>query len=202
MNTDLRRRAVLVGVGTALTGTLAGCSGDDGAEPTGDGADGTTAEDTEMGENGSGGTEMDEATTTATDDGSSTATATESTTPAKGPRGSVRTNRIDGIEFVGWRSEARDHGIFAIDTVVNNGGDEAVDVENYTWDVLPYAEDGTEITVSAAGPPLPEYDGFLEPGRTGTVYYELRVDDPAAVASYEIYLSCEGVSADGEYCPE
>lgn len=86
-------------------------------------------------------------------------------------------------------------------TLTNEGG-EAADVENYTWGIVPWKENGQEVAVSAAGPVIPEYDGVLEPGETGTVSYHVRVDDPSVIDAYEIHLSCADSGADGQYCAE
>lgn len=186
-----RRRAVLVGVSAALTSALAGCSSDGGegepggSEPTDEPDDGA-AEPT--------------ATGAPTDEPTPTATATESG-PVQDPMGSVRRNDIDELEIVGYESSASGN-IFSVDITVVNDGDEATDVEAYSWALAPYDESGQELTVSTAGPALAQDDQPVEPGSQSVVYYEVRPDDASEVESYELYLTCEGRDADGVYCPE
>ena len=116
--------------------------------------------------------------------------------------GSIGENAIDEFTFLGWRSEAPGAGIFNVHVNLQNDGNEAVDVENYTWGVIPYKENGQEVSVSASGPVSTEYEGKLAAGDNGHVSYHLRVDDASVIDSYEIYLSCDGYDADGAYCSE
>lgn len=193
-----RRRALLVSVGGALAAGLAGCSGD------GDG-EGDDPTDAAGGPDDSDGTNDDETTPTATDapatdESTPSATPTEAG-PAKEPMGSVRRNDVDELEIVGYQSSIN-RDAFSVDIVVWNAGEEPTDLEAYTWNLAPYKEDGQDVTVSAAGPPLAQDDQPVQPGEQSTVSYHIRSDEVDAVASYELYLTCEGRDADGVYCPE
>lgn len=125
-----RRRALLVGVGGALTAGLAGCSGDgEGGTPTdaagGPDDDGTT-------DDGETPTATD---APATDETTPSATPTEAG-PTKEPMGSVRRNDVDELEIVGYQSSTN-LDIFSVDIVVHNTGEEPTDLEAYTWDLCP-----------------------------------------------------------------
>lgn len=197
---DRRRRAVLAGVGSALTGVLAGCSSDgDGATPT-----------QETG--GSTGTDAPGGVPATSDPGPSDAGGTESPTPTpegdpvpttEDPAGTVVEDTIPEIEILGYTTQSSGRSFFDTYVNVQNGGGEALDIQNYTWRVVAYDESGSQIDVSAAGPVRAEFEGTLEPGDSGVVSYHLRLaEDAPAVDSYEIYLTCDGAGADGTYCPE
>lgn len=208
MVADLRRRRVLLAAGTTIAAGLAGCGGD-GDDPT------EAAEPTDSGDptdDGTGPADTPTATATADDSEQTTAEQSESTTggesggtptPAteRGPMGTLVTDRIDEIEFVGWRADAGDFGTFTVYMHVENAGNEPFEAGDYTWGIVPYAEDGAEISVSASGPVNTEYEGALPAGERGEVSYHVRVDDANAVAAYDIHLSCEGSRDDGAYCP-
>lgn len=182
------RRTVLLGATTAVTAAIAGCSGGN----DGEGSDGGTSSPSDGGS---------DATPTATEgDGGATPTSTPSG-PTKEEMGEVGENRITRIEIVGWRSEAGGD-IFQVYPTFQNTGDETIESEAYTWGLRIYDDSGSEMQSGASISVMANDDGTVPPGETGEMFLEMRPDDATKVAKYDIYLSCQGRSADGVYCPE
>lgn len=179
---DHPRRRVLLGAGTALSVAIAGCSGDGDSDSDSNGDD--AGGDTATPDSATG-------TPTSTPEG-----------PTKEPAGSVGTNAIDELDLVGWQSEPGEFD-WRVEITVENTGSEATNLELYTWGIRLYDESDEELSGGVTPTPVAD-DDEVPAGETGTLSLEQRPDEPSAVASYELFLTCEGTGAysEGVYCPD
>ena len=181
------RREVLGVLGAVTALGLAGCSG--GGD--GGGTDPPTTEPTPT------------ETTDPTPEPTETPSRQETTTSDSGSEyareeaGEVE-GTPDGLDIVGWTSTVDDEdSTFSVEMVVRNAGGQATETVEYTYRVTPYDDGGSELAVTAQS--LASETRTLEPGATTTVTSSVQVDDPTAVAGYEIVLTCEMLDA-GVYC--
>ncbi|MFC7076862.1 hypothetical protein [Haloarcula halophila] len=193
------RREVLGMLGTVTGLGLAGCSGGgDGVQTESSTPEPTPTETTEAS------TETTEVSTETPTETTEAPSREQTTTSGSGSEytkekiGEVEENTTGGLEIAGWTSTVNSgDSTFSVEMILRNTGDQATEPAEYTYRITPYDDDGSELAVTARS--LRSETLTLEPGETSSVTASIQVDDPRAVASYGIVLTCEMLDT-GVYC--
>jgi hypothetical protein len=210
-----RRR--LLAAGAAALALTAGCTGDGGSTPDGDGSSGdatptatgteaptdspTAAETDTPGEPTATetATETDRptATETATETDRPTATETATETPESGVDLEAA-SAVDGLAITDLDYDAADRVVVTI--TVRNDGDGTTDSTNYNYTLTVYDADGDDITSgrTSSGSAMGS-ESELAPGATGELLTSVSVEgETSDIARVAVALNCEGAS--GSYC--
>jgi hypothetical protein len=193
----MNRRDLLRKCGTGLAAptaiALSGCSSSDGG-----GGGGGDGDDSGGGDGGSG--------DTGGGDDTPTATPMETTTSAGGGdgeytregMGELVTDEVDEIEVLGWTSEVvSDQSIFQVEVTVRNAGSQETRITPgaYALVITYYDDSGSALS---EGRPNSVDSRNLPSGEVASVRRNVELDDPGAVASYDISLTCD--TSMGVYC--
>jgi len=116
-----------------------------------------------------------------------------------GPTGSVGQNTVDRLEIVAIEAaDAEDQ--FTAAVTVRNTGEQTTDIFDYGYTITLYDESGADITGSGSGSGSAG-DTEVAPGEQATLnVFQAVEEDPSAVATFEVTLSCEGMFVEGVYC--
>lgn len=196
--TDRRRFVAALGTTVGLAG-LAGCSG--GNDGEGDGSS-DEAEEAETDEPATEPDDGDGQPTTETPEPTETSEGGDNGTPAfvQESMGSVGRDDIEGLDVVAWDSAVAD-GEFTVRVAVQNTSDQQADARQYTYQIRPFDESGSEIETTGSAVAYPNATQ-LSPRDVASVHATPTMDaDPASVASYEVLLHCDGPFAEGKFCP-
>lgn len=121
----------------------------------------------------------------------------EATTESPFEEMGSHTNELEGdLAFAAYESEV-DDGDFVVTVSIENVGDQTTDIWEYDYQLDVYDESGTNLSNGTAM--FAMSDTEVEPGETASLDLNPQIDDPSAVTSYEITLSC-GAFSDGAYC--
>jgi hypothetical protein len=198
-----RRR--LLAAGAAALALTAGCTGDGGSTPDGDGSSGDatpTATGTEAPTDSPTAAETDTpgdptATETATETDRPTATETATETPESGVDLEAA-SAVDGLAITDLDYDAADRVVVTI--TVRNDGDGTTDSTNYNYTLTVYDADGDDITSgrTSSGSAMGS-ESELAPGATGELLTSVSVEgETSDIARVAVALNCEGAS--GSYC--
>lgn len=115
--------------------------------------------------------------------------------PTREEIGSVARNEIDELSIIGYYSVVQDDE-FAVFVAVHNEGNRRASIADYAWDISVFDENDHEI--ETRGTRTFSYNGNMDPGERRRIKIVPLVDDPSAIARYEIALSCD--ERDEPYC--
>lgn len=202
-----RRRALKALGASVLISGLAGCSGDDGGDTDGGDIEGSNGGSDSDGNNDDtgGGDDTDGGSADGDTGGTASGSQGDSGSESGGEfvqesMGSVGRDDISELELVAWESEVTDIE-FNVRVAVRNNGDEQANAREYTFEIVPFDESGTELDVTGTSVAYEGQKTEMAPGGVGSVVVTPAMDaDPGTVASYEVNLHCDGPFAEGVYC--